>query len=69
MWKEMNKLQKAGLVIGAIECVAGFGIAIYAHCKCKKESKEIEQIMETASDCSKEIDELLKTTGVMDNEE
>lgn len=66
MFKEMNKLQKAGLVIGAIECVAGFGIAIYAHCKCKKESKEVEQIMETVSDCSEEIKDLLKAAQTIE---
>ena len=69
MWKELNKWQKAGLIIGGIECVAGFSIAMYAHIKCKKESKEVEQIMETVSDCSKEIEELLKATGAMDNED
>ena len=64
MFKDLNKFEKAGLIIGGIECVAGFAIAMYAHIKCKKESKEIEQIMETVSDRSKEIDELLKNTGL-----
>ena len=44
MWKDLSKLEKAGLVIGGIECVAGFGIAMYAHIKLKKQNKEIQDL-------------------------
>ena len=37
MFNNLNKWEKAGLIIGSIECVAGFTIAMYAHIKCKKE--------------------------------
>ena len=44
MWKDLSKLEKAGLVIGGIECVAGFGIAMYAHIKLKKQNEEIQDL-------------------------
>lgn len=47
MWKELSKLEKAGLVIGGIECVAGFTIAMYAHIKCKQQVKEIDKLNNT----------------------
>lgn len=47
MWKDLSKLEKAGLVIGSIECVAGFGLAIYAHMKCKQQAKEIDKLNNT----------------------
>ena len=69
MLNKMNKMEIAGLAVAGLGTIAGLGIAIYTKIKTGKESKEIEQIMETVSDCSKEIDELLKVTGAMDNEE
>ena len=65
MFKDLNKFEKAGLIIGGIECVAGFAIAMYAHIKCKKESEEIrrKQIVEESNEI---LDELSKTT---ENEE
>ena len=65
----LNKMEIAGIIASGIGVAAGLGIAVYTHFKCKKESKEIEQIMETVSDCAEEIDELLKATGAMDKEE
>lgn len=44
MWKDLSKLEKAGLVIGGIECVAGFGIAIYSHIKCNQHRKRIQEL-------------------------
>ena len=69
MLNKMNKMEIAGLAVAGLGTIAGLGIAIYTKIKTGKESKEIEQIMETVSDCSKEIDELLKATGAMDKEE
>ena len=60
MWKELSKLEKAGLVIGSIECVAGFGLAIYAHMKCKKQYKEIQDLNNTISADMEYINELTK---------
>ena len=63
MFKDMSKLEKAGLVIGAIECVAGFGFAIYAHCKCKKamldNNETVDKIIEETNEI---IDELVDLT-------
>ncbi|WP_458459961.1 hypothetical protein [Pseudobutyrivibrio sp.] len=45
MWKELNKFEKAGLIIGGLQCIAGFGMAIYAHHKLMKQADEnIEEI-------------------------
>ena len=62
----MNKMEIAGLAVAGLGTIAGLGIAIYTKIKTGKESKEIEQIMETVSDCSKEIDELLKATQTIE---
>ena len=44
MFKELNKFQKAGLILGGIECIVGFGVAMYAHRKLVKEyMKDIEK--------------------------
>ena len=43
MFNEMNKWEKAGLIIGTLECVAGFGIAIWANRKCKKAMEQATQ--------------------------
>ena len=69
MLNKMNKMEIAGLAVAGLGTIAGLGIAIYTKIKTGKESKEIEQIMETVSNCAEEIEELLKATGAMDNEE
>ena len=44
MFKDLNKFEKAGLIIGGIECIVGFGVAMYAHRKLVKEQmKDIEK--------------------------
>ena len=68
MLNKMNKMEIAGLAVAGLGTIAGLGIAIYTKIKTGKESKEIEQIMETVSDCSKEIDELLKATQTVSEE-
>jgi hypothetical protein len=65
----LNKMDIAGIIAAGIGVTAGLGIAVYTHFKCKKDSKEMEQIMETVSDCAEEINELLKQTGMIDKEE
>ena len=69
MLNKMNKMEIAGLAVAGLGTIAGIGIAVYTKIKTDKEAKEIENIMETVSDCAEEIDELLKATGVMDKEE
>lgn len=67
MWKELSKLEKAGLVIGSIECVAGFTIAMYAHIKCKQQAKEIQDLNNAIDADMEYINELTK--GVTNTEE
>ena len=69
MLNKMNKMEIAGLAVAGLGTIAGIGIAVYTKIKTGKEVKEIENIMETVSDCAEEIDELLKATGAMDKEE
>lgn len=42
MFKDMNKLEKAGLIFGTIECIVGLGISIYGIVGYKKAMKELE---------------------------
>ena len=69
MINKMNKMEIAGLAVAGLGTIAGIGIAVYTKIKTGKESKEIENIMETVSDCAEEIDELLKATGAASNED
>lgn len=62
MWKELSKLEKAGLVIGSIECVAGFTIAMYAHIKYKQQAKEIQDLNNAIDADMEYINELTKGT-------
>lgn len=71
MLNKMNKMEIAGLTVAGLGTIAGIGIAVYTKIKTGKEAKEIENIMETVSDCAEEIDELiLKATQAVteDNE-
>ena len=43
MFKDMNKFEKAGLVIGTIECIAGVAISIYGIVGYKKAMRELEE--------------------------
>ena len=48
MFKNLSKLEKAGLIIGSIECIVGFGISIWASRQVLKKADEtIETIKET----------------------
>ena len=58
-YNELSKGQKAGLIIGGIECIVGFGVAIYAHVQCKKMLKELEQESDNVTDTTNYVDELL----------
>ena len=67
MFKDLNIFEKAGLIIGGIECVAGFALAMYAHIKYKEEAKKIMECKEQIAQRSKEIDEFLKDTGLTED--
>lgn len=67
MFKDMSKMEIAGLAVAGLGTIAGIGIAVYTKIKTGKEVKEMENIMETVSDCAEEIDELLKATGAMED--
>lgn len=41
MFKNLSKLEKAGLIIGSIECVVGFGISIWASRQVLKQADEV----------------------------
>lgn len=41
MFKDLSKLEKAGLIIGSIECIVGFGIAIWTHRQVLKQADEV----------------------------
>ena len=66
MLNKMNKMEIAGLAVAGLGTIAGLGIAIYTKIKTGKESKEVEQIMETVSDCSEEIKDLLKAAQTIE---
>ena len=58
-YNELSKWEKAGLIIGGIECIVGFGVAIYANAQCKKMLKELEQESNNVTDTMAYVDELL----------
>ena len=69
MLNNFNKKDIAGMIAAGIGVAAGLGIAIYTYLQCEKECKEMDKIMETVSDCSEELNELLKQTALIDEEE
>ena len=69
MLNNFNKKDIAGMIAAGIGVAAGLGIGIYTYLKCEKECKEMDKIMETVSDCSEELNDLLKQTGLIDKEE
>lgn len=63
MFKDLSKLEKAGLIIGSIECVVGFGISIWASRQVLKQADEVVNKM-------KEDNETLNNlNGISDNYE
>ena len=63
MFKDMNKFEKAGLIIGGIECIVGFGVAMYAHRKLVKEQSK--SIQETINETNEIIENI---NNILDNE-
>ena len=52
MFKELTKLEKAGLIIGSIECIVGLGMTMYARRQLLKHI-ENEQFYEAQLDKNK----------------
>ena len=46
MFKNLSKMEKVGLAIGTIECIAGFGMAMYARHLALKQADEVIQNIE-----------------------
>ena len=69
MLNNFTKMDVARIMASGMMVVGGLGIAIYTHLKCQKECKEMDKIMETVSDCTEELNELLKQTALIDKEE
>ena len=57
-FNELSKWEKAGLIIGGLECVAGFGMAIYANVAYKK---ELNRIQESVKEINKDANEKMNT--------
>ena len=49
-----------GLAIGLIGCIAGLGIVIHTEIQCKKDRKEIEDIMKQVDECNEDLNNLLE---------
>lgn len=49
-----------GLAIGLIGCIAGLGIVIHTNKECKKDRKEIEDIMKQVDECNEDLNNLLE---------
>lgn len=49
-----------GLVIGLVGCITGLGIVIHANKECKKDRKEIEDIMKQVNECNENLNNLLE---------
>jgi hypothetical protein len=49
-----------GLVIGLVGCITGLGIVIHTNNECKKDKKEIEDIMKQVDECNEDLNNLLE---------
>ena len=54
MFKSLNKVEKACLIIGVVESVAGFGMAMIAHHKLMKQMEETTERMRKDNETLKE---------------
>lgn len=60
MLKNLSKLEKACLVIGIVESVAGFGMAMMAHHKLMKQADETMERMRQDNEAIKNLFEELE---------
>lgn len=49
-----------GLVVGLIGCITGLGIVIHTNIECKKDRKEIANIMKQVDECNENLNNLLE---------
>ena len=59
MFKDMNKMEIAGLAVAGLGTIAGIGIAVYTKIKTGKEVKEMEHVEEIIEETKEILDELL----------
>lgn len=49
-----------GIIAGLVGCIAGLGIVIHTEIQCKKDRKEIEDIMKQVERYDKELNDMLE---------
>jgi hypothetical protein len=49
-----------GIIAGLVGCIAGLGIVIHTEIQCKKDKKEIEDIMKQVDECNENLNNLLE---------
>lgn len=49
-----------GIIVGLVGCIAGLGIVIRTEIQCKKDRKEIEDIMKQVEQYDKELNDMLE---------
>ena len=59
MFKDMNKMEIAGLAVAGLGTIAGIGIAVYTKIKAGKEVKEMAHVEEIIEETKEILDELL----------
>ena len=60
MFKNLNKLEKAGLVIGSLEALVGLGMYVYGSYQYKKLSNQIKNDVQ---DINNRTEELIHEAG------
>lgn len=56
MFKDLSKMEKAGLIIGGLQCVAGFALAM---CARKQILKQADNMIQEIKDTTPNIDEMI----------
>ena len=67
MFKDMNKMEIAGLAVAGLGTIAGIGIAVYTKIKTGKEVKEMEHVEEIIEETKEILDELLNEAGTVED--
>lgn len=50
----------SGIIAGLVGCITGLGIVIHTNKECKKDKKEIEDIMKQVEQYDKELNDMLE---------
>ena len=67
MFKDMNKMEIAGLAVAGLGTIAGIGIAVYTKIKTGKEVKEMEHVEEIIEETKEILDELLDEAKTLED--